>query len=134
MANVKFMDISETNNPSSEDSVLIANDSNGVKRTKLSNLKGAVLPHGLFAMQGVAANLSKPDTGTSNQYTLTAPDVEGYKFQFWIAPQLTYVAGYATTNQPAKQSATFFANITSGSAASNSEIVGYAVYVLKDLA
>ena len=134
MANVKFMDISETNNPSSEDSVLIANATNGVKRTKLSNLKQAVLPHGLFAMQGIGVNLSKPDTGTTNQYTLTAPDVEGYKFQFWISPQLTYVAGYATTNQPAKQSATFFANITSGSASANSEVVAYAVYVLKDLA
>lgn len=134
MANVKFMDISETSNPSSDDSVLIGNTSNGVKRTKLSNLKQAVLPHGLFTMQGVGVNLANKDAGTTNQYSLTAPDVEGYKFAFWIAPQLTYVAGYATTNQPAKQTATFFANITSGSAQSSSEIVAYAVYVLKDLA
>lgn len=134
MANVKFMDISETSNPSSEDSILIGNASNGVKRTKLANLKQAVLPHGLFAMQGVGVNLANKDAGTTNQYSLTAPDVEGYKFAFWIAPQLTYVAGYATTNQPAKQTATFFANITSGSANSNSEIVAYAMYVLNDLA
>lgn len=81
MADVKFMDISENDNPATTDSILIANSQNGVKRTTLGTLGN------MFAVKGVLhiEKLRNKLQANTTAYPITAPNVEGYTFAFWLA-------------------------------------------------
>lgn len=85
MADIKFMDISENSNPATTDSVLIANESNGVKRTTLENVLNMVpkpeSTKGLI-MTVVLHVLSKG----LKDCKITAPTFEGYSFASWLTP------------------------------------------------
>ena len=80
MTDIKFMDLSENDNPAPTDSVLIGNQQNGVKRTSLSKLGEMFAVKGMLHFEEVDQNLK---AGTQ-EYTLTAPQVEGYTFIFWL--------------------------------------------------
>lgn len=82
MADIKFMDISENDNPATTDSILVANQENGVKRTTLSKIGDMFALHGLVHIEKVQLNLVKNTT----YYQITAPTVEGYNFAFWLQP------------------------------------------------
>lgn len=99
MADIKFMDISENNNPASTDSVLIANSTSGVKRTTLENIvnmapkpestKGLIMT----AVLHIASNGLK-------DCSITAPSFEGYTFASWLtanAPVIIHTVESPTT-------------------------------------
>lgn len=82
MADIKFMDISENNNPATTDSILIGNKDNGVKRTTLGKLGDLFAVHGLLHFEQVNSVLKDENT---IKYPITAPDVSGYRFAFWLS-------------------------------------------------
>jgi hypothetical protein len=85
MADIKFMDISENDNPATTDSILVANQENGVKRTTLGKIGDMFAVHGLLHSERVTANMKN---GTAI-YSINAPSVEGYTFAFWLSPKTT---------------------------------------------
>ncbi len=82
MADIKFMDISENDNPATTDSILVGNQDNGVKRTTLGKIGDMFAVHGLLHTETVTVNM-KNDTPA---YPINAPSVEGYTFAFWLSP------------------------------------------------
>lgn len=82
MADIKFMDISENDNPATTDSILVGNQENGVKRTTLGKIGDMFAVHGLLHTETVTVNMKN---GTST-YPINAPSVEGYTFAFWLSP------------------------------------------------
>lgn len=82
MADIKFMNLSENDNPAATDSILIGNEDNGLKRTTLYKLSGMFAIHGLFHFEEVKQAFK----ANTNNYSLQAPNIEGYKFVFWLAP------------------------------------------------
>lgn len=83
MADIKFMDISENDNPATTDSILVANKENGVKRTTLGKIGDMFAVHGLLHVERASANMKN---GTA-VYPINAPSVEGYTFAFWLSPK-----------------------------------------------
>lgn len=100
MADIKFMNLSENSNPSTTDSVLIGNAQDGMKRTSLGKIGDMFAVHGLFHFEYISTLLTD---AKKQSYTLTAPDVAGYTFAFWVCPSSvgnalgTYIQE-ATTN------------------------------------
>lgn len=131
MADIKFMDISENDNPANTDSVLIANEENGVKRTSLANLGKALGTTNLLKIQRVSANLS---TSTNNIYPLTAPEIPGYTFLFWLAPQITHINGLAHTDHPENSSANFYVTVTDSKTDPQAEVAAYPLYIKNTIA
>lgn len=88
MADIKFMDISENDNPATTDSVLIGNNSDGVKRTSLANVGKLFAVNKLFHTEYVTATSDPEATDKLNNYVdISAPVVPGYQFAFWLTPQ-----------------------------------------------
>lgn len=83
MADIKFMDISENDNPATTDSVLIANESNGVKRTTLGNVLNMVPKPESTKGLIMTAVLHVLSTGLK-KCQITAPTFEGYSFASWL--------------------------------------------------
>lgn len=82
MADIKFMDISENANPSTTDSVLVGNSTNGVKRVSLENIKGLIAPNvKALHIEYVTTPLN---SNNSKKTLVTAPNVNGYTFMCWI--------------------------------------------------
>ena len=137
MTDIKFMDLSENDNPATTDSILIGNEDNGLKRTTLGKLGDMFAIHGLFTFKAVEQAF-KAGTGV---YTLQAPSVEGYQFAFWLAPY-TYGAAhsfYATGASTATTQVYTADNITTKDTAGDSYVshpgVGaIAVYVKSNVA
>lgn len=82
MADIKFMDISENDNPATTDSILVGNQENGVKRTTLGKIGDMFAVHNLLHTEKVTVNM-KNDTSA---YSINAPSIEGYTFAFWLSP------------------------------------------------
>lgn len=83
MADIKFMNLSENSNPSTTDSVLIGNAQDGMKRTSLGKIGDMFAVHELFHFESVYTPLTNAKT---QSYKITAPDVAGYTFAFWVCP------------------------------------------------
>lgn len=81
MADIKFMNLSENDSPATTDSVLIGNQENGLKRTTLGKIGNMFAVKGLLHYERVNQPLTN---GKTSNYTLNAPDVDGYKFAFWL--------------------------------------------------
>ena len=81
MADIKFMDISENDNPATTDSILVGNQDNGVKRTTLGKIGDMFAVHNLLHTETVTVNMKN---GTPT-YVINAPSVEGYTFAFWLS-------------------------------------------------
>lgn len=110
MADIKFMDISENDNPATTDSVLVGNQENGVKRTTLGKIGDMFAVHGLFHTEVVTVALVN-DKGF---YDINAPAVDGYTFAFWLSPS---VAGRTMANyidNANKAGARIYIDITQG--------------------
>lgn len=102
MADIKFMDISENNNPATTDSILIGNKDNGLKRTSLGNLAAMFAVHGLLHFEQVNSVLKD---GNTTNYPITAPDVSGYRFAFWLSPSTTGWVGSTYIDTPTSKNA-----------------------------
>ena len=57
MADIKFMDISENDNPATTDSILVGNQDNGVKRTTLGKIGDMFAIHNLIHTETVTVNM-----------------------------------------------------------------------------
>ena len=122
MADVKFMDLSENDNPATTDSVLIGNASDGLKRTKLANIVNLVKIAGPVVHLEYVEGTSNPaatDDVAKQTVAIQAPAVAGYTFAFWVSSATlgsvrpTYVEG---PNQPSTRVWIYYApgeNVTS---------------------
>lgn len=88
MADVKFMDLSENDNPATTDSLLIGNASDGLKRTPVSAIGNLFTVKGLFHFETISANNNPTGTDPNDKLKIpiTAPTVPGYNFVFWLTP------------------------------------------------
>lgn len=135
MADIKFMDISQNDNPATTDSILVGNKDNGLKRTTLGKLGEMFAVHGLFHFESVFQVL-KPNT---LNYSITAPDVEGYKFAFWIGVQTVgcvlgcYVEN-ATSNNATIWTVDEFGDNMTAVSNGQSGVKAVAVYVKNEVA
>ena len=92
MADVKFMNLSENDNPATTDSVLIGNSEDGLRRTTLGTIGNMFSTHNILHLEKVniltatqAAQITDPSAQTYNvKYDLQAPTVPGYAFYCWI--------------------------------------------------
>ena len=92
MADVKFMNLSENDNPATTDSVLIGNSEDGLRRTTLGNIGSMFSTHNILHFEKVniltatqAAQITDPSAETVDiKYDLKAPAVPGYTFYCWI--------------------------------------------------
>lgn len=82
MADIKFMDISQNDNPATTDSILVGNQDNGLKRTTLGKLGDLFAVHSLLHFEQV----DTPLQAQTIKYPIQAPTVEGYQFVFWLSP------------------------------------------------
>ena len=88
MADVKFMNLSENENPATTDSLLIGNASDGLKRTPVSAIGNLFTVKSLFHFENVIGT-SNPESLEPNDkisIPIKAPDVPGYTFMFWLTP------------------------------------------------
>lgn len=81
MADIKFMDISENDNPATTDSILVGNQDNGVKRTTLGKIGDMFAVHSLLHFEKLGITIDKP----VQNFKVNAPTVEGYNFAFWLS-------------------------------------------------
>lgn len=104
MADIKFMNLSENDNPATTDSVLIGNQQDGLKRTTLGNIGNMFSVHQALHFEEVsvltstqADKATEPDQNTqiAVAYTISAPSVPGYTFKCWIGSQTN---GFVSTN------------------------------------
>lgn len=89
MADIKFMDLSSNDNPSTTDSVLIGNASDGLKRTSLGNIVNLAKVAGPVVHREYVEGTSNPsatDDTAKRTIPIQAPDVPGYTFLFWLSP------------------------------------------------
>ena len=92
MADIKFMNLSENDNPATTDSVLIGNSEDGLRRTTLGTIGNMFSTHNILHLEKVniltatqAAQITDPSAQTYNvKYDLQAPTVPGYAFYCWI--------------------------------------------------
>ena len=82
MADIKFMDLSQNDDPATTDSILVGNQDNGLKRTTLGKIGDMFAVHGLFKFEQVSS-LVNVDSGHLS-INITAPAVDGYTFAFWL--------------------------------------------------
>lgn len=105
MADIKFMDISENDNPATTDSILVGNQENGVKRTTLGKIGDMFAVHGLLHFETVSVKLTADNVNSS--FSISAPEVEGYTFAFWLSSATkgtmfgTYIENPAQSNTAA---------------------------------
>ena len=108
MADVKFMNLSQNDNPATTDSVLIGNSADGLKRTTVGAIGDLFAVKGLLHFETITGtnNPTSSDLEAKNSVAIKAPDVPGYTFAFWLTPSTrgsivpSYVE-YANSN-PAK--------------------------------
>lgn len=85
MTDVKFMDLSENNNPATTDSVLIGNSTDGLKRTSVGAIGDLFSVKGLFRYWRIDGQTNP--TSTNPKFApIEAPDIPGYTFAFWLSP------------------------------------------------
>lgn len=84
MADVKFMALSENENPATTDYVLTGNSTDGVKRASLANIGKLFQTNGILHTEEVTGVTVPTDPTKKNFVAIEAPVVEGYTFAFWI--------------------------------------------------
>lgn len=132
MADIKFMDISENDNPATTDSILVANQQNGVKRTTLGKIGDMFSVHGLLHLENVTVNI--PDITKTNDVQIQAPDVEGYKFAFWLQPTTTGTINWCYIENPIASTTNVFSADQNLVGHTSNTYSTYAVYVKSTLA
>lgn len=108
MADIKFMNLSQNDNPATTDSVLIGNDEGGLKRTTLGKLGDLFSVKGLMHFEKVTNNSlaslvpssAKDGDPLSLRCDVQAPSVAGYTFACWIgASSFGFNGSLYMTNQ-----------------------------------
>ena len=131
MADVKFMDLSQNDNPATTDSLLIGNAKDGLKRTPVSAIGDLFAVKGLLHFETVTGSTDPTNTnpGGKNSVAIKAPDVPGYTFAFWLSSSTrgsvtpSYIE-YANTNP-----ATVWLSLPDNDDGNPKNIVAVAVYV-----
>ena len=100
MADIKFMDLAENNNPALTDSILSGNTDSGITRITLETLQNAIVPKvGKPLLQYKTAVINAADFSSAGYAKVTAPVVAGYTFLCWQS-----VTGVNTATHPASTS------------------------------
>lgn len=131
MTDVKFMDLSQNDNPATTDSVLIGNSTDGLKRTTVGAIGNLFAVKGLFHLETITAHTDPTMPHPSNMAAgISAPNVPGYNFAFWLNSSTvnTILPNYVAGNN--LQKAQVWVN--SGDATTPIEINATAVYVKSD--
>lgn len=84
MADIKFMDLAENNNPALTDSILSGNTDSGITRITLETLQNAIVPKlakPLLKIESTVINAA--DFTSAGLANVTAPVVAGYTFLCW---------------------------------------------------
>lgn len=84
MADIKFMDLAENNNPALTDSILSGNTDSGITRITLETLQNAIVPKlakPLLKFESTAINAADFTSGGSAE--VIAPVIAGYTFLCW---------------------------------------------------
>lgn len=84
MADIKFMDLAENNNPALTDSILSGNTDSGITRITLETLQNAIAPKlakPLLKFESTAINAA--DFTSAGFAEVTAPVIAGYTFLCW---------------------------------------------------
>ena len=84
MADIKFMDLAENNNPALTDSILSGNTDSGITRITLETLQNAIAPKlakPLLKFESTAINAS--DFTSAGFANVTASVIAGYTFLCW---------------------------------------------------
>lgn len=134
MADVKFMDLSENDNPATTDSVLIGNSTDGLKRTTVGAIGNLFSVKGLFHFETVTGQTDPTKAAPANMSaTITAPAVPGYSFAFWLnsATDGTILTSYVL--YPNSQQSDVWISIPDGTT-TPTKITATAVYVKSTVA
>ena len=84
MADIKFMDLAENNNPALTDSILSGNTDSGITRITLETLQNAIVPKlAKPLLQIESAVINAADFTSAGYAKVTAPDIAGYTFLCW---------------------------------------------------
>ena len=84
MADIKFLDLAENNNPALTDSILSGNTDSGVTRITLETIQNAIVPKvGKPLLQYKATVINAADFSSAGNAKVTAPVVAGYTFLCW---------------------------------------------------
>ena len=100
MADIKFMDLAENNNPALTDSILSGNTDSGITRITLETLENAIvakLAKPLLKIESTVINAA--DFTSAGFAKVTAPVVAGYTFLCWQS-----VVGINTATHPVSTS------------------------------
>ena len=84
MADIKFMDLAENNNPALTDSILSGNTDSGITRITLETLQNAIAPKlakPLLKFESTVINAA--DFTSAGLAEVTAPVIAGYTFLCW---------------------------------------------------
>lgn len=84
MADIKFMDLAENNNPALTDSILSGNTDSGMTRITLETLQNTIAPKlakPLLKFESTVINAA--DFTSAGCAEVTAPDIAGYTFLCW---------------------------------------------------
>lgn len=144
MADIKFMDISENNNPATTDSVLIGNSQDGLKRTTLGTIGNMFSVHKALHFEQVGNNANTAASQITNpaatnvdcSYPIEAPSVPGYSFACWVNSTTNGFISSSYIASPLSSSATVWLhNAPVGPIKSSStSVTAVAMYVKNELA
>ena len=135
MADIKFMDISENDNPATTDSILVGNQDNGLKRTTLGKLVDMFAVHGLFHFEKVEDIVQ----AKTINYPIAAKPVDGYTFAFWLSPSTAGWTGSTYIDTPTSSAANIWIAYPTGSGLDSlangaNKVAAFAVYVKNSVA
>jgi hypothetical protein len=139
MADIKFMDLAENNNPALTDSILSGNTDSGITRITLETLQNAIVPKlakPLLKIESTAINAA--DFTSAGFANVTARVIAGYTFLCWqsvIGVNTSLHPGWSAPDQATTQ--VWFTNPETDYSTLQSEISSeknpwfqiYAIYV-----
>lgn len=101
MADIKFMDLAENNNPALTDSILSANTDSGMTRITLETLQNAIVPKLAKPLLKIGTTvINAADFSSAGFAKVTAPDVAGYTFLCWLTVTGVNTATHPASNTP----------------------------------
>lgn len=84
MADIKFMDLAENNNPALTDSILSGNTDSGMTRITLETLQNAIVPKlAKPLLRFESTEINAADFTSAGVAEVTAPVIAGYTFLCW---------------------------------------------------
>lgn len=143
MADIKFMNLSQNDNPASTDSVLIGNAEGGLKRTTLGRLGDLFSVKGLMHFEKVTYNSlgslipssAKDGDALGLKCDVQAPTVPGYTFACWIGSSTFGFQGSVYMTNQDNSSAQVWVNATKSQVTGDGKAVNaMAMYIKSEVA